>query len=188
MVWGWRLVCSDSKPESVPSGRPCRDVLSKAQSGSRVHPLYGDDAGLSAAHGSRKGKRPTNRRRMAPQAIEKTQSATQNGASPLAELKRTGRETRQGPREQLPTSLLPREPRPEPAALIPRRSRAARAPKDAPGGEASAAPSARSIRRALQSSFEAAARRLRTRPARLARLLQEWPQPGSGVANVADSE
>jgi hypothetical protein len=59
-------------------------------------PVSGMIRGRSAAHGSRKGKRPTNRRQMAPQAIEKTQSATQNGASPVAELKRTGRETRKG--------------------------------------------------------------------------------------------
>jgi hypothetical protein len=59
-------------------------------------PVRGDDPGLSAAHGSREGKRSTNRRRMAPQAIEKTQSATHNGASPLAELNERAKELSNG--------------------------------------------------------------------------------------------
>ena len=79
-------------------------------------------------------------------------------------------------RSAVTPKLTSRKPRLKPAALILRRSCATRASKDAPGGvEASNAPSDFSIWRALELSFEAASRRLRTRSVRLARLLPEWP-------------
>ena len=72
--WGWRHARSDSKPESVPSGRPCRTALRKAL---RVYPgdhqvRPGDDPERAQLRIGPRVARSSNRNLMAPQATEKT--------------------------------------------------------------------------------------------------------------------